>query len=118
MMSLESSVKGSLFFKDQDGEYSEIKGVSEISETSEAIESFEKFSNAAEEVGIAMSDFAKSLGKCTFELECEIKYLKRKRFVKLLMCNGYQRNKANQIAKRVWFKNGHYTYFDLLTLGL
>lgn len=120
MMPLESSVKGSLFFKDEDGEYSEIKGVSEISETSEAIESFEKFSNAAEEVGIAMSDFAKSLGKCTFEFEfeCEIKYLKRKRFVKLLMCNGYQRNEANQIARRVWFKNGHYTYFDLLILGL
>lgn len=118
MMPLESSVKGSLFFKDKDGEYSEIKGVSEISETSEAIESFEKFSNAAKEVGIAMSDFAKSLDKCTFEFECEIKYLKRKRFVKLLMCNGYQRNEANQIARRVWFKNGHYTYFDLLTLGL
>lgn len=118
MMPLESSVKRSLFFKDEDGEYSKIKGVSEISETSEAIESFEKFSNAAEEVGIAMSDFAKSLGKCTFELECEIKYLKRKRFVKLLMCNGYQRNEANQIARRVWFKNGHYTYFDLLILGL
>lgn len=115
MMPLESSVKGSLFFKDKDGEYSEIKGVSE---TSEAIESFEKFSNAAKEVGIAMSDFAKSLDKYTFELECEIKYLKRKRFVKLLMCNGYQRNEANQIARRVWFKNGHYTYFDLLTLGL
>ena len=41
MMPLESSVKGSLFFKDKDGEYSEIKGVSEISETSEAIESFD-----------------------------------------------------------------------------
>lgn len=118
MMPLESSVKGSLFFKDEDGEYSEIKGVSEISETQALIEALEKFSNAAKQVGIAMSDFAKSLSECTFELECEIKYLTRKRFVKLLMGNGYQRNEANQIARRVWFKNGHYTYFDLLTLGL
>ena len=118
MMPLDSSVKGSLFFKDEDGEYSEIKGVSEISETQASIEALEKFSNAAKQVGIAMSDFAKSLSECTFELECEIKYLTRKRFVKLLMCNGYQRNEANQIARRVWFKNGHYTYFDLLTLGL
>lgn len=110
MMPLDSSVKGSLFFKDEDGEYSEIKGVSEISET--------QASNAAKQLGIAMSDFAKSLSECTFEFECEIKYLTRKRFVKLLMCNGYQRNEANQIARRVWFKNGHYTYFDLLTLGL
>ena len=46
-----------------------------------------------------MSDFAKSLSECTFELECEIKYLTRKRFVKLLMGNGYQRNEANQIAR-------------------
>ena len=118
MMPLESSIKGSLFFKDEDGEYSEIKGVSEISETQASIEALEKFSNSAKQVGIAMSDFAKSLSECTFELECEIKYLTRKRFVKLLMCNGYQRNEANQIARRVWFKNGHYTYFDLLTLGL
>lgn len=110
MMPLESSVKGSLFFKDKDGEYSEIKGVLEISEI--------QASNAAIQLGIAMSDFAKSLSECTFELECEIKYLTRKRFVKLLMCNGYQRNESNQIARRVWFKNGHYTYFDLLTLGL
>lgn len=106
MMPLESSIKGSLFFKDEDGEYSETIG------------SFEKFSNVAKQVGVAMSDFAKPLKECTFEFKCEIKYLTRKRFVKLLMCNGYQRNKANQIARRVWFKNGHYTYFDLLTLGL
>lgn len=118
MMPLESSVKGSLFFKDEDGEYSEIKGVSEISETQASIEVLEKFSIAAKQVGIAMSDFAKSLSECTFEIECEIKFLTRKRFVKLLMGNGHQRNEANQIARRVWFKNGHYTYFDLLTLGL
>lgn len=108
MMPLESSVKGSLFFKDEDGEYSEIKGVSEIPETQASIEALEKSAKAAKQVGVAMSDFAKSLGKCTFELECKIKYLKRKKFVKLLMGNGYQRNEANQIARRVWFKNGHY----------
>ena len=118
MMPLESSIRGSLFFKDEDVEYSEIKGVSEISETQASIETLEKSAKAAKEEGIEMSDFAKSLGECTFELECKIKYLKRKKFVKLLMCNGYQRNEANQIARRVWFKNGHYTYFDLLTLGL
>lgn len=118
MMPLESSIKGSLFFKDEDGEYSEIKGVSEIPETQVSIEALEKFAKAAKEAGSAILDLGKSLSDFTFEFEYKLKFLTRKRFVKLLMGNGYQRNEANQIARRVWFKNGHYTYFDLLTLGL
>lgn len=118
MMPLESSVKGSLFFKDEDGEYSEIKGVSEIPETQASIEALEKFAKAAKEAGSAMLDLGKSLSNFTLEFEYKSNFLTRKRFVKLLMGNGYQRNEANQIARRVWFKNGHYTYFDLLTLGL
>ena len=40
--------------------------------------------------------------------------ISRKKFVKLLMSKGIQRNGANEIAKYVLKRNGRYTLFDLL----
>ena len=40
--------------------------------------------------------------------------ISRKKFVKLLMSKGIQRNSANEIAKYVLKRNGRYTLFDLL----
>lgn len=40
--------------------------------------------------------------------------ISRKKFVKLLMSKGIQRNSANEIAKYVLNRNGRYTLFDLL----
>ena len=40
--------------------------------------------------------------------------ISRKKFIKLLMAKGIQRNGATEIAKYVLKKNGRYTLFDLL----
>ena len=40
--------------------------------------------------------------------------LTRKKFIKLLMSKGIQRNGANEIAKYVLNKKGKYIMFDLL----
>jgi hypothetical protein len=40
--------------------------------------------------------------------------LTRKKFIKLLMSKGIQRNGANEIAKHVLKKHGKYTMVDLL----
>ena len=48
--------------------------------------------------------------KNQFELELEIKTknITRKRFIKLLMAKGIQRNGANEIAKYILKKYGYY----------
>lgn len=40
--------------------------------------------------------------------------ISRKKFIKLLMAKGIQRNGTTEIAKYVLKKNGRYTLFDLL----
>lgn len=40
--------------------------------------------------------------------------ISRKKFVKLLMSKGIQRNGANEIAKYILNKNGKYSLLDLL----
>lgn len=40
--------------------------------------------------------------------------ISRKKFVKLLMSKGIQRNGANEIAKYILNKNGKYSLMDLL----
>lgn len=104
MMPLGESIKGETYIKNE--ETREYK----------RLESFKSFGKSAVEVVYSFEKFANAIANVTVHFE--IKHITRKRFVKLLMGNGYQRNEANQIARRVWFKNGHYTYFDLLTLGL
>lgn len=55
--------------------------------------------------------------------ECEIlstdifrlmaKWISRKRFIKLLMSRGIQRNETKEIANRIFNKYGRYTTYDI-----
>lgn len=86
MVGLENSVKGTAFYIDKNGEYQEIGTVE--SNSLEAEEN-DKSNN--------MEDIYNETG---FTAECEIKVKKytKKRFKKLLMAQGIQRNDAEIFA--------------------
>lgn len=86
MRSLKSSVKGTLFVQDEDGEYKELGHVSSIE--------FSKELN--EDDNNIFEDLTK---ETTFECEVSIKRYKKKRFKKLLMSYGYSRNLAETYSK-------------------
>ena len=41
------------------------------------------------------------------------KWISRKRFIKLLMSRGIQRNETKEIANRIFNKYGRYTTYDI-----
>lgn len=86
MVGLENSVKGTAFYIDKNGEYQEIGTVE--SNSLEAEEN-DKFNN--------MEDIYKETG-FTAELEVKLKKYSKKRFKKLLMSYGIQRNDAEIFA--------------------
>ena len=86
MVGLENSVKGTAIYIDKDGEYQEIGTVE--SNSLEAEEN-DKFNN--------MEDIYKETG-FTAELEVKLKKYSKKRFKKLLMSYGIQRNDAEIFA--------------------
>lgn len=90
-MPLESSVRGKLFYINEDGEYKELGEVKEI-------QAIQDFGVAAKESARAMKDFLDA-----FEAEVSIpvrfKKYKRKRFKKLLMARGIQRNQADLYSR-------------------
>lgn len=90
-MPLESSVKGKKFYINADGEYKELGVTNEI-------QSIQNFGDAAKEAGKAMKDFAEIFEA---EVSIPIKYrkYKRKRFKKLLMARGIQRNEADLYSR-------------------
>lgn len=47
--------------------------------------------------------------------EISSKNISRKRFIKLLMSDGIQRNQANKIANKYHKKQGEYKFIDVLT---
>ena len=56
--------------------------------------------------------FLKAWEKSKFSMNFFDTNITRKRFIKLLMSAGYQRNEANKIAKEVREEKGKYTILD------
>lgn len=86
MVGLESSVKGTAFYIDKNGEYQEI---GTIESNSVEVEENDKFND--------MEDIYNETG-FTAELEVKLKKYSKKRFKKLLMAQGIQRNDAEIFA--------------------
>lgn len=63
-------------------------------------------------IDVGDSDFSVSNGSA--ELEVSVGNITKKRFVKLLMSKGMQRNEANEIAKYVIRKYGYYSPMQLM----
>lgn len=65
--------------------------------------------------GIAhvVKNVAEEITKC-FQSISASKRISRKRFLKLLMSGGIQRNDAQKIVEKYHKKNGTYTYLDVL----
>lgn len=80
-------------------------------------EAFRKFGEAMGDVARSIVDVFSEAFSNAWETIKDIskildKTVSRKRFVKLLMSRGFQRNEANQIAWEVHAKNGKYTLMD------
>lgn len=90
-MPLESSVKGKMFYINADGEYKE------LGETKE-VQAMQEFGVTAEKAGEAMKDFI-DLFEGEISISVQFKKYKRKRFKKLLMARGIQRNQADLYSR-------------------
>ena len=87
MAGLENSVKGTAFYIDKNGEYKEIGTIESTSlEAEENNKEWEKLEGLYKETGF------------TAELEVKLKKYSKKRFKKLLMSYGIQRNDAEVFA--------------------
>lgn len=86
MVGLESSVKATAFYIDKNGEYQEIGDVKEVSLTEEKEERLAELEKLYNEEGY------------TGEVEIKLKKYSKKRFKKLLMSRGIQRNDAEIFA--------------------
>lgn len=109
MMPLGESVKNTIYFKNNNGEYEEIKeckittGISLVAEG--LVEAFKDVADKFVELGKSLTEFSADI---------DIKTISKKRFKKLLMGKGIQRNIAEEICN-IEFKNkGYYTMIDLL----
>lgn len=79
----------------------------------------EKVSEAMIPVAKAISNIANALTKTFVNVWEQIKpnldkQISRKRFIKLLMSQGVQRNEANKIAWEIHRRKGKYTIYDYL----
>ena len=87
MVELENSVKGTAFYIDKNGEYQEIGTVESNSlEAEENSKEWEKLEDLYKETGF------------TAEVEIKVKKYTKKKFKKLLMSYGIQRNDAEVFA--------------------
>ncbi len=87
MVELENSVKGTAFYIDKNGEYQEIGTVESNSlEEEENSKEWEKLEDLYKETGF------------TAEVEIKVKKYTKKKFKKLLMSYGIQRNDAEIFA--------------------
>lgn len=106
MLPLEESCKNTLYYKTEEGNYKELNAFSKMSE------GFRLVSTGISEVA---KQFINELTNAKKELSFsfKIKHISRKRFKKLLMSYGWQRNEAETIAKKVFLRNKYYSLFDL-----
>lgn len=86
MVELENSVKGTAFYIDKNGGYQEIGTVESNSLEAEENDKFNNMEDIYNETGF------------TAELEIKLKKYSKKRFKKLLMSYGIQRNDAEIFA--------------------
>lgn len=86
MVGLENSVKGTAFYIDKNGEYQEIGTVESIPLEAEENDKFNNMEDIYNETGF------------TAEVEIKVKKYTKKRFKKLLMAKGIQRNDAEIFA--------------------
>lgn len=84
MVGLENSVKGTAFYIDKNGEYQEIGKIEDIKQKEN--DKFNEMKDLYNETGF------------TAELEIKLKKYSKKRFKKLLMSYGIQRNDAEIFA--------------------
>ena len=84
MVDLENSVKGTAFYIDKNGEYQEIGKIEDIKQ--EENNEFNEMEDSYKETGF------------TAELEVKLKKYSKKKFKKLLMSYGIQRNDAEIFA--------------------
>lgn len=85
-------------------------------------ELYDNISEAIKPIVEAIKRLADSLSTVFFEAWKEVKYdisyfdknISRKKFTKLLISIGYQRNDANKIAWKYHKEKGEYTLFDFL----
>ena len=100
MMPLGESIKGETYIKNEEtGEY-------------KRLESFKSFEKSAIEVVHSFEKFANAIANVTVHFE--IKHITRKRFKKLLMAKGYQRNRPEQISNQIWLAKQYFSEIDLL----
>lgn len=90
-MPLESSVKGKTLYINADGEYKE------LGET-KPIQTMQEFEVTTEKAGKAMKDFADAFER-EISIQFQLKKYKKKRFKKLLMARGIQRNQADYYSR-------------------
>lgn len=90
-MPLENSIKKAVFYINEDGEYKELGEAKEI-------QIIQDFGEAAKKAGKAMKDFIDTFER-EISIPVEFKRYKRKRFKKLLMARGIQRNEADYYSK-------------------
>ena len=121
MMPLGESVKDEIFVKnEQTGEYNKLGEVKEIKEIEGTHDdyldslrySYEELIKSTKKIDKAFMNFGKSLS-----MNFKLKTLSKKRLKKLLMGNGIQRNKAEQLCKEIWIRKKCYSEFDLFFLG-
>lgn len=107
MTPLEESVKGKLYYKTENGEYEQLNSFSKISEGFTLVA--EGISESAEQMVETLANTVKELS-----FSFKLKHISRKRFKKLLMGYGWQRNEAEVIADIIFERNKCYTLFDLV----
>ena len=90
-MPLENSVKGTAFYINSDGEYKEL-GEAKL------IQTIQNVGVAAKESGKAIQDFLDAF-ETAVNIPVQFKKYKKKRFKKLLMAKGIQRNQADLYSK-------------------
>ena len=86
-------------------------------ENSNLSKAFNKLGKAMSEVANVFVDLASKAFSDAWDVLKKInldKKLTRKKFIKLLMSKGIQRNEANKIAWQIHQKYGKYTVGDLL----
>ena len=70
------------------------------------------------DLSVALKEFGEKVSEAMIPVAKAIsnidKSISRKRFIKLLMSQGVQRNEANKIAWKIHRKKGKYTIYDYL----
>lgn len=101
MMPLGESFKNTLYYKNEDGEYKEIKKIPKFSQGG--------ILKCPDKQTFLLSNQTIELG-----FDFRIKTISRKKFKKMLMGKQIQRNEAEKILNEVWKQKKYFTLIDLM----